>query len=104
MFIAMNRFRIAPGQEAAFEDVWRKRETFLETVPGFQSFRLLKGPQSEEASLYVSHSCWDSKAAFEGWTKSEQFRKAHAQAGANRELYLGPPQFEGFETIIEQTL
>ena len=32
MFIAMNRFKIAPGFEAGFEKIWRERETFLHTV------------------------------------------------------------------------
>ena len=106
MYIAMNRFCIVPGQESAFEQIWRARETFLDSVPGFRSFQMLKGPQTEEFSLYVSHTSWDDEAAFRGWTQSEQFRKAHANAGAQRQqsqqIYLGPPQFEGFESILEQ--
>ena len=35
MFIAMNRFRIARGREGFFEDLWRRRESFLEDVAGF---------------------------------------------------------------------
>jgi heme-degrading monooxygenase HmoA len=34
---------------------------------------------------------------FEAWTKSEAFRAAHHNAGDNKPLYLGHPQFEGFE-------
>ena len=30
MFIAMNRFRIAPGKEDGFEEVWRRRDSLLE--------------------------------------------------------------------------
>ena len=40
MFIAMNRFKIAPGFEDGFEKVWRERDTYLSEVPGFQSFAL----------------------------------------------------------------
>jgi heme-degrading monooxygenase HmoA len=43
MFIAMNRFRVAKGSEAAFEQVWMSRDSHLEKVPGFVGFRLLKG-------------------------------------------------------------
>ncbi|MEH6812380.1 MAG: antibiotic biosynthesis monooxygenase [Motiliproteus sp.] len=100
MYIAMNRFRIRPGHEDEFEDIWRQRETYLDTVPGFQSFNLLKGPSSDKHSLYASHSVWDNADAFQGWTRSEQFRKAHAQAGVKKEIYLGPPQFEGFESVL----
>jgi heme-degrading monooxygenase HmoA len=42
---------------------------------------------------------WQSRAAFEAWTRSEAFRAAHAKAGGNKPLYLGHPQFEGFETL-----
>ena len=82
MFIAMNRFRIAPGFEEAFERVWRERDTYLSEVPGFKSFSLLKGPTSEDHTLYASHSIWASREAFIAWTESEAFRKAHAQASA----------------------
>ncbi len=97
MFIAMNRFKIIPGNEEDFVDIWRNRETFLDDVPGFKEFHLLKGPATNEYCLYASHSIWDSKQAFEDWTKSEAFRKAHANAGDTKPVYLGKPEFEGFE-------
>lgn len=100
MFIAMNRFRIARGREEEFIEVWRQRETYLDQVPGFEQFHLLRGPTDETTTLFASHSVWDSRASFEAWTKSEAFRKAHAQAGAAKDIYLGPPQFEGFESIL----
>jgi len=99
MFIAMNRFRVLKGSEEAFEEMWRNRESFLKEVPGFQQFHLLRGPESEEHVLYASHTLWASRDDFEGWTKSEQFRKAHAQAGQSKVQYAGPPQFEGFDPV-----
>ena len=100
MFIAMNRFRIAPGREAEFIEVWRQRDSRLAEVPGFKTFHLLQGPGTAEATVFVSHSTWDSAADFEAWTRSESFRAAHANAGQQRGLYLGPPQFEGFEVVL----
>lgn len=97
MFIAMNRFRVAKGSEEVFQDVWLARDSYLDTVPGFVEFHLLKGPEAEDHTLYASHSVWESRAAFEAWTRSEAFRAAHHQAGENKHLYLGHPQFEGFE-------
>jgi len=99
MFIAMNRFRIAPGREKEFEAVWTDRDSHLEGTPGFRSFYLLRGPRTEEHSLYCSHSIWESKGDFEAWTRSDACRRAHAQAGDKRELYLGPPVFEGYEPV-----
>ncbi|MEM6974448.1 MAG: antibiotic biosynthesis monooxygenase [Pseudomonadota bacterium] len=100
MFIAMNRFRITPGQEAEFEAVWKGRTSQLDTVPGFKSFHLLKGPQKDDHVLYCSHSIWADRAAFEAWTKSEAFRIAHKDAGSSKGMYLGHPEFEGFEAVV----
>ena len=99
MFIAMNRFRIVKGREAEFERIWAKRDSHLDGVPGFKSFELLRGPEADDHTLYASHSEWQSRAAFEAWTKSEAFRKAHAGAGSAKGIYLGHPQFEGFEAV-----
>ena len=100
MYIAMNRFRIAKGREPDFEELWRKRESRLDEVPGYREFHLLKGPSDDDATLYASHTVWDSEADFVAWTKSESFRLAHAQARAPQGTYLGHPQFEGFEVIL----
>jgi heme-degrading monooxygenase HmoA len=102
MFIAMNRFQIIPGNEEAFETVWKTRDTFLADVPGFVEFHLLRGPSAEDHTLYASHTIWSSREDFEAWTRSEAFRKAHANAGDNKPLYLGHPKFEGFE--VAQTV
>jgi heme-degrading monooxygenase HmoA len=101
MFVAMNRFRIAPGAEANFEQMWRTRDSQLAQVAGFVAFKLLKGPEAEDHTLYVSHSTWRDRAAFEAWTRSPHFRRAHANAGDSKPMYLGPPQFEGFESVVE---
>jgi heme-degrading monooxygenase HmoA len=100
MFIAMNRFRIAPGREAGFEAIWRDRQSYLSSVPGFREFHLLRGPSDETCTLYASHSVWDDRKSFEAWTNSEAFRKAHSQGRAPDGTYLGPPQFEGFEAVL----
>ena len=100
MFIAMNRFRIAPGSEEVFEELWRSRDSQLNQVPGFEEFHLLKGKSDEEATLYASHTVWKSKADFDAWTESENFRKAHANARAPKGTYLGHPNFEGFEVVL----
>lgn len=101
MYIAMNRFRIKPGREQEFIEIWRQRDSHLNQAPGFITFNLLKGPSTEECTLMSSHATWQSKDDFDNWLNSEAFRKAHANAGrGNKDLYLGPPQFEGFETVL----
>jgi len=101
MYIAMNRFKIKPGCEQDFIDIWKNRDTYLDTVPGFKSFNLLQGPITEDYTLFASHSEWESQQDFVNWTESEQFRKAHAGAGEkSQDIYLGPPQFEGFGVVL----
>jgi len=100
MYIAMNRFRVARGSEEVFEELWRKRDTYLDETPGFKEFHLLKGTSDEECTLYASHSIWESRAAFEAGTESESFRKAHANARAPKGTYRGHPRFEGFEVVL----
>ena len=99
MYIAMNRFRVVRGREAEFEAVWTGRQSHLKGVPGFREFHLLRGPEQGDHTLYASHSIWEDEAAFQAWTRSEAFREAHRDAGANKDLYLGPPEFEGFAPV-----
>jgi heme-degrading monooxygenase HmoA len=101
MFIAMNRFRIAPGKEAEFEQIWAERETNLPGVPGFIAFHLLRGAAADEYTLFASHTLWQSREHFEDWTRSEAFRRSHGGAARAGGLYLAPPQFEGFEVVQE---
>ena len=102
MYIAMNRFHVAAGREAEFERVWRKRESYLDRVPGFLRFRLLRGEPGEESTLFVSHSEWASGEAFAAWTESEEFTKAHGQARTPKGVLLGHPEFEGYEVVLEK--
>ena len=96
----MNRFKIVKGRESDFENVWKNRETHLEKVPGFKNFNLVRGETNDDHTLYASHSIWESKEDFWNWTKSEAFRLVHKDAGKHRDLYIGPPNFEGFEKVL----
>jgi heme-degrading monooxygenase HmoA len=78
MYIAMNRFKVTPGSEEAFEQVWTGRDSHLRGVPGFVEFHLLKGPNKGDHTLYSSHTIW---------------------ADHNRAMYLGHPEFEGFSVV-----
>jgi heme-degrading monooxygenase HmoA len=96
----MNRFKIVNGFEVEFEEVWKNRDTHLKNVKGFKNFNLIKGKQNEEYTLYASHSTWDNEEVFIDWTKSDAFRLAHKDAGKNKKLYIGHPDFEGFRVVI----
>jgi heme-degrading monooxygenase HmoA len=100
MFIAMNRFHVAPGGDNAFEEMWHNRESHLTKRPGFQTFHILRGPVGEGPRLYSSFTAWTSKAHFEAWTRSDEFAAGHRNVGRFAELIVGEPQFEGFEVVM----
>ncbi len=103
MYLAMNRFSVPLEHAEAFEALWLGRDSHLKDMPGFVEFHMLRGPEENGARLYASHTVWESEDAFRAWTTSEQFRKAHANAGETRALYEGTPRFEGFTAIQHLT-
>ena len=96
IFVAMNHFTVDPARCDEFEARWRERETYLDEVPGFLRFDLLRG---DEPGAYVSHSTWESRATFEAWTRSEAFRKAHQQARMPEGVLRGHPKLQTFEAV-----
>ena len=100
MYIAMNRFHIIKGKEEEFETIWKNRDSQLNSINGFISFKLIKGPSNDQYTLYISHSTWKSKNSFIEWTKSESFRKTHKNVGDHSDKYIDAPKFEGFKVIL----
>jgi len=96
MFIAMNRFTVAPGRGADFEARWATRESYLKDVPGFLGFMLLKGDADDE---YISHSTWQDRAAFQKWTESSAFTAGHAQ-GSVAGILAGHPHLSLYEAVL----
>lgn len=99
LFIAMNHFQVAPERTAEFEEHWRGRKSYLDEVPGLRGFALLR---EDEPGGYISHTTWESREAFEAWTRSEAFRRAHQQARTPEGVLLGHPQLRLYEAILEK--
>ena len=112
-FVGLGRFLLPPALVAIGVSMVRRGQSSspVRLVVGWAVvvlsalglLHLLRGPEREDHILYSSHTVWRSKAEFEAWTKSEQFRKAHANAGSSsiRPMYLGHPEFEGFAVVQE---
>ena len=98
MFVAMNHFKVNPGREADFEEQWRNRRTYLDNVPGFVQFALLKGDGQGE---YISHTIWQDRAAFVAWTQSPAFAAGHRQ-GSVQGVLQGPPQVKLYDAVLVQ--
>ena len=98
MFVAMNHFKVNPGREADFEEQWRSRRSYLNEVPGFVQFALLKGDGQGE---YISHTIWQDRAAFVAWTQSPAFAAGHRQ-GSVQGVLQGPPQVKLYDAVLVQ--
>ena len=99
MYISMNRFTVTAQNAAEFEALWLGLYSYLKDAEGFVEFQMLKGPETDGVTLYASHTVWADEASFRGWTRSDAFRAAHANAGQTLKLHEGHPVFEGFSTI-----
>jgi heme-degrading monooxygenase HmoA len=97
MYVAMNRFRVAPDAGGTFEAAWRDRQSYLDQVPGFVSFQLLRGADG----VFVSQSLWRDEASFVAWTESEAFRKAHGQRLPEGTL-MGPPELSCYDVVLSE--
>jgi len=102
MYIAMNRFKISNERADDFIEIWKTRNSRLDAVDGFKEFKLLKGPQDDVSTLFVSHSFWKSQTDFQNWTESDHFKEAHRGAKTPEGTHLEHPKFEGFEIVLEQ--
>ena len=98
-YIAMNNFRVAADQAEPFETRWQRRHSYLQGVPGFTQFQLLRGHTQDGQVHYVSHSTWASREAFEDWTQSDSFVQAHRGEPLPQGMVLGPPRLELFDVV-----
>ncbi|HYM15442.1 MAG TPA: antibiotic biosynthesis monooxygenase [Dehalococcoidia bacterium] len=99
MFIAMNNFKVVAGKEEEFERIWKTRETYLQGVPGFLRFALLRGDAPGE---YVSHSTWQDRDAFTAWTQSDAFVAGHRQGTSLMGVLAGPPAVKLYDAVLSQ--
>ena len=99
MYIAMNCFKVIKGAESAFEHVWLSRDTHLDRAPGLWSSISCAGLTATITCSIRRTRCGRAKKPLPRGRSPKHFRAAHRDAGANKPLYPGHPEFEGFEAI-----
>jgi heme-degrading monooxygenase HmoA len=97
MYITTNRIPVSKGFEQQFEARFTSRPSHMPGVPGFIRNHLLR--PADGGNIYVVMTFWQSKDAFEAWTKSEAFMQSHAGPKAPEGMYAGSNVFEAFEVI-----
>jgi len=98
MFVVTNRIPVASGWENEFEQRFRNRAGQINKQPGFVSMQILK-PSSDETP-YIVMTTWQSKAAFDQWVGSEDFRLAHANPLPDEATEESGGAIEMFDLII----
>jgi|TARA_B110000093_G_C12639484_1_gene273626 heme-degrading monooxygenase HmoA len=101
MYLALSKLKVVTGKETAFEKAWKNRKLDAHGVKGFKKFNLFKGSINKEFSIYIFHSEWNSENDFINWTKSDIFQIAHKNPTPHGNLYLGPPDFDGYVGLPE---
>lgn len=76
MFIAMNRLTCPPEYAEHLERAFRHAGT-MQGVPGFLLFQFLKNTNEDGAPRYIALTQWEHRAAYDAWTRSESFQRAH---------------------------
>ncbi len=95
MIVVQNRLFVTKGWEKEFEKRFVDREWTIDRLPGFIRNEVLKPNKDTPDAPYVVKTYWET---YEGWTKSPEFHKAHANPPP-KEAFSGPNQLEIHEVI-----
>lgn len=98
MITVANRLYVDPAFADRFEARFRDRPRLVDRMPGFVSNQVLR--PAAPGDPYVVLTWWESRAAFEAWTTSDEFREGHARSGTlPEEAFTGPNKIEVHEVL-----
>jgi heme-degrading monooxygenase HmoA len=104
MFVTMNRISVNPEYAQQFEENFRHRAQLVDRMPGFIRNLVLR-PANPAQEPYVVMTFWESRAHFEGWVNSPEFKEGHARSGTlPREAFRGHSRLETYEVFSDSAL
>jgi heme-degrading monooxygenase HmoA len=100
MILELADIRIAPGQNAAFEEaIERGLRTVISHAKGFAGFKVNRGVESAER--YILQIFWDTLEDHTvGFRQSEAFAQWRAIVGP---FFASPPVVEHFELVTRSS-
>ena len=100
MILELADIRIAPGQNAAFEEaIERGLRTVISHAKGFAGFKVNRGMESPER--YILQIFWDTLEDHTvGFRQSEAFAQWRAIVGP---FFASPPVVEHFELVTRSS-
>lgn len=99
MIVVANRFQVAEDYQDAFVERFGHSMGTVEERPGFVRFELLTPVKGD---THVAMTYWESMEAFEAWTDSESFQRAHGGEGPPEGMFTGPNELEIHEVAFEK--
>jgi heme-degrading monooxygenase HmoA len=100
MITTANRIFVNPEYAEQFEENFRSRARLVDGMPGFVSNQVLRPVNSGDP--YIVLTIWESRAHFEAWVNSEEFRQGHARSGTlPKEAYSAPNKLELHEVFLD---
>ncbi len=98
MILELADIRIAPGQNAAFEEaIERGLKTVIARAKGFQGYKVNRGIESPQR--YILQIFWDTLEDHTvGFRGSELFTQWRAIVGP---FFAGPPTVEHFDLVTK---
>lgn len=100
MIVVMNKFNIKNEFVDEFIERWKNRNSYLSSVEGFVEFHLLKASPETNYCVVSSFVKWQNFKSFENWTKSNEFKKAHANASETAHMHFKNANLEIYEVVI----
>ncbi|WP_298821535.1 antibiotic biosynthesis monooxygenase family protein [Chloroflexus sp.] len=102
MITTANRIYVHPDYADLFEETFRNRARLVDRMPGFVSNQLLRPVNPGDP--YIVLTVWESRAHFEAWVRSDEFRQGHARSGTlPKEAFTAPNKLELHEIIMDTT-
>jgi heme-degrading monooxygenase HmoA len=102
MITTANRIFVHSEYADQFEQTFRSRAGLVDHMPGFVSNQLLRPVNPDEP--YIVLTVWESRAHFEHWVRSDEFRQGHARSGSLPEgTFSGPNKLELYEIILDSS-
>lgn len=98
-FVAMNHIPVTTDGRPVFEERFKQRQHAVETMPGFQAFRLLK---PKKGLAYIVLTQWKREAYFNEWRESKAFEKAHNKQSVKQPAYFADRPFLKTYTMIKE--
>ncbi len=100
MYVTMNRIPVTRDHWEAFEARFRNRAGLVDDAPGFIRNMVLRPENPDDPHIVMTF--WESRSAFEAWTRSEAFATVHEKAHRPpQDMFRGQGRLECFIAVSD---